>query len=193
MSDLIFGIIWLTFSVLMSIPFFISFGKSGMIGSVFFLVFFFAIFYAVGIYMIYRGAKRVRRDKKTEEFGVQTFGKVIGIQRTGTYVNGNPELKAEIAAYSPYERKVNTYTEVIGFAPAKFRRGEYLRLKVYLDDVNIIASVAERDVPLEQLEEINFAFPTTDNSKDELYIDGVKYVRAPNQNQSNEYKYDSEW
>jgi hypothetical protein len=189
MSDLVFGIIWLTFSILMSIPFYISVGAAGASEMIFMLFLFFSIFYAVGLWILIRGIKRVTKDKATDRMGAVTVGKVLRIGKTGTYVNGNPELKAEIASYDTQTMRIKAYVEVIGFAPAKYRPGQYLRVKVYEDDLNILGEIDENEVSIKDKEIIDRAFPTPEDEK-VVYINGVKYVQEGYNKQ--EYQYPEE-
>lgn len=195
MFELIFGSIWLGFSVLISIPF--LFAMSSTEGMIFFIVPFFGLFYAIGIIMIVIGAKKVAKNNKTEKFGELTFGKILRIFQSGNYVNGNPELKADIGAVNPNTKMLESFSEVIGFAPAKYRVGEYVLLKLYNNDVNIVERANESSIPINVKDLLDSAFPTP-KEKDVKIIDGVKYVKASQFEQSLdepfEHQYDKdEW
>ena len=78
MSDLIFGIVWTSITTLCFIPFFISlFASKSFSGpSALFVFLFFALFYSIGIWMLTRGIKKIKKDKATEKNGIYTYGKV---------------------------------------------------------------------------------------------------------------------
>ena len=198
MSDLIFGIVWTSITTLCFIPFFISlFASKSFSGpSALFVFLFFALFYSIGIWMLTRGIKKIKKDKATEKNGIYTYGKVIRIGRTGTYVNGCPELKAKIATYIPQERRAIDFDEIIGFAPAKYNIGDYLILQYYDGDVNIIEKTMPNNLPIDQKEMIDSLYPTT-NSEDEIIIDGVKYRRVADSTDAspaqNNNSFNSDW
>ena len=66
MFELIFGIIWLTITSMVAIPFLlVGISDSGM--PILFFIVFFGIFYAIGITMLRKGLKSVARNKATDK------------------------------------------------------------------------------------------------------------------------------
>lgn len=138
MSELIFGIVWLILVVPMSISVIII--QPSVIA-------FFSIFYIVGICFVVRGVKRVTADKKTDKNGEICYGRIKNISSTGTSVNGRQELKATICSYIPSLNEEKILDEVIGFDYNKYAIGDYVKLKYYNNDVNIIEKVSNQEVP----------------------------------------------
>ena len=72
---------------------------------------------------------------------------VIGIYKTGAASNGRKEFEAEILAFLPDEYVVRRFREVIGFEPFDFDVYDFVELKYYEGDVNIVQVVSENVIP----------------------------------------------
>ena len=155
MFDLIFGLFWTIFSSLIFFPLLFTDDSEVTLG----LIFFALLFEGVGIWMLTKGIKRVVTDRKTDKYGVTTYGIVTAIRKTGCYINEIPELKAEILAYVPSEGTVKVFNEIIGLAPAKYETGTFVLLNQYENDVNIIESTEECFIPRDIFEKINVQPP----------------------------------
>lgn len=192
MSEILFAIAWLGITTFAFVSFLLTFRNSTHMLSFFPLYIFFFLFFGVGLYVLCRGLKSVFKDKLTEEKGMFTYGRVVRIGRTGTIINGVPELKVQIATYVPYTRSVQLFTEVIGFAPSEYEVGDYLILQWYKDDVNIIQKTLPNNLPIDQREKIEDEFPI--NLPEQIIIDGNKYYKAPDEsNSSTQSNFNSEW
>ncbi len=177
MFELLFGIFWLLITMSVSIPLLFFLPDYTKFPWIIFSIIFFGIFYAIGIIMTVIGLKKVLKNRKTENQGIETFGRIASISRTGMYVNGTPELKASVVTYVPSENIAKTFSEKIGLDPSKYKIGDYLRLKIFKDDINIISKVNDEQVSLREKEIIDKEFPY--NSKaGEVVVDGVKYINA---------------
>ena len=104
--------------------------------------------------MIVAGAKTIIKDKKTDKYGTSTYGLITDISETGSYVNNNPELRATILTYLPFEGITKTFKEIIGFAPPKYDIGTYVLLNQHEDDINIVQSTDKNFIPSDILKEL---------------------------------------
>ena len=161
MFYLIFGGVWTGFTGLLA---FIFLGTDGGItindeyienptfGDLFPLYIFFAIFFAVGIFMLYKGFKIIFNNIKTNKLGTERYAIVIDIRETGSYVNDRPELKAIMYVADDDFNGVNIYEEIIGLKEPEFDIGDFLIVQHYKNDVNIIQSISENIVPFDKAE-----------------------------------------
>lgn len=138
MSELIFGVICLIAVVPMSLPFILAQPS---------MIIFFSIFYIVGICLVVKGAKRVKKDNDTDKKGEICYGRIIDIVPTGVYVNDRQEYKAVVHFYIPSLNKDEILEEVIGFEYYKYNVGDYYKLKYYNKDINFVNKVEISEVP----------------------------------------------
>jgi hypothetical protein len=125
--------------------------------------------------MIVAGIKTVIKDKKTDKYGISTYGLITNISETGSYVNNNPELRADILTYLPYEGTTKTFKEIIGFAPPKYDIGTYVLLNQHEDDVNIVQSTDKNFIPRDILEKLSEHI--IDSAPKTIVIGDYKYIR----------------
>lgn len=160
MSTLIFGIIWTVFTGVMGILIINSSGTmivNGVevsrndTGAMMIPIIFIGVFILIGIILIVVGLKKVLKDIATSKNGIETYGVVIDISETGTRVNGRPELKAVVMVIMEYGH-MERFEEIIGFDYSKYPYGEYLKVKQYKDDINIIDRIDGSLIPYSQLE-----------------------------------------
>ena len=159
MFYLIFGGLWTGFTALMA---FIFLGTDDgiTINDVYIedptfsdlipLYIFFAIFFAVGFFMLYKGLKVVFNNIQTKRLGVERYAIITDIRETGSYVNGRPELKAIMCVADDEYGGVNIYEESIGFKDCEYKIGDFLIVQQYKTDVNIIQSISESTVPFDK-------------------------------------------
>lgn len=138
MSELIFGIVWLAITITTSILCIVV--KPS-------LIIFFSLFYFIGIFLVVKGAKRLIKDKSTEKNGEICYGRIKEISPTGVTVNGNQQLKAKVYFYIPSLNKEEILDEVIGYSYNSYHEGEYVKLKYYNNDINILGKVDKNEVP----------------------------------------------
>ena len=156
MFELIFGIIWLTITSMVAIPFLlIGISDTGM--PILFFIVFFGIFYAIGITMLRKGLKNVARNKATDKNGFKTYGLITNIYGTNQYVNDCEQLKADVIFVTDDNDKINKCSEVIGFDWDKYGIGDYVHIKYFQNDINILGKAYMQSVPegiRQQLEQV---------------------------------------
>ena len=155
MFELVFGLVWLAITSMVAIPFALGgMAEAGM--PILFFIGFFGLFYAIGIWMLVRGLKQTMANYSTSMFGKETYGIVTDIRETGCYVNGRPQLQADVMIVDSQGR-LNRYSEVIGFDWYKYEIGDYLHVKHHKNDINILDEVGVVGVPqdiLARLEQV---------------------------------------
>lgn len=179
MFHLIFGLVWLGFIAFFTIMF-----MSAMIASsapfpiLIFVVLFLSMFWYVGIVMVKSGIKQYKANKNTDLYGEECYGKITAVYETGSYVNDNPEYKADIVVYIPSINDVVTVSEVIGYSKKEYPLGTPVRGKYYNGDINIIERgpiVTMSPFAEEKINEYMKHYGLT--PQDTVVIDGVEYVR----------------
>lgn len=113
------------------------------------LFIFFVIFEIAGLWMIYLGAKKVKRNRDTNKYGKSCYGIVVDVQTTGTYMNGNPEYKAIVDLINPETNEVETLEEVVGYDEDLYPIDSFVLCKYYQGDINFEKKVMDFDVPIE--------------------------------------------
>lgn len=137
---------------------------------------FMGIFWAVGIIMIAVGVRKIIRNAKTEKFGEVCYGRITDIRRTGSAVNGVPELKAVVVVYIESLGTTQEIEEVIGLATKrKYNIGDYIEGKYYNGDINIDSYIPKDVIPLHIQD--TFRNLKIGIGEDEIIVDGVNYVR----------------
>ena len=187
MFELIFGIMWTTITALITFGFYGTTGDVTVNGN---LVshdefsamllpkIFFGIFWVVGIFMLFKGIRKILRDTSTNLKGEECFGKVCNIYNSGAYVNGRPELKADILVYIPSIQETKIVSEIIGFDMYKYRIGSYVKLKYYNGDINFKGIVDVYELPSDAKYQFEKTQPFFDlNEKNTIVVDGIEYVR----------------
>lgn len=186
MFEIIFGIIWLLITGMVTLGFYSGTASTitvngqlvsqeefnAMLGPKLFM----GIFWAVGIIMIIIGLRKIIKNAQTDKFGEICYGRIIDIRRSGAYVNNVPELKAIVTVYIESLGTTEDVEEVIGLATKrKYQVGDYIEGKYYNGDINIDSYVPENVIPLhiqEKLKDLRISA-----NEDEIMVDGVKYVR----------------
>ena len=187
MFELIFGIMWTAITALITFFFYGTTGDISVNGnwgsheefsSMLWPKIFFGIFWAVGIFMLVKGIRKIIRDTSTNLKGEECFGKVCNIYNSGSYVNGKPELKADILVYINSIQETKMLSEVIGFDMYKYRIGSYVKLKYYNDDINLEGIIDVSELPSDAKYQFEKSQTFSDsNSKDTIIVDGIEYVR----------------
>lgn len=186
MFELIFGIFWTALTAILTFGFYGT-GSEVTVNGV--LVsheefsamlapkLFFLLFWAIGLTMLAIGLKKIIRNTATNINGEDCFGKVCNIYNSGTYVNGNPEFKADIVVYISSIQETKIISEVVGFNRNQYPIGSYVLLKYYNGDINVIGKADELIIPSYSKYELEKAQPTEMNIEDTIIVDGVEYVR----------------
>lgn len=186
MFEIIFGVIWLLITGMVTLGFYSGTASTitvngqlvsqeefnTMLGPKIFI----GIFWAVGIIMIIVGLRKIIKNAQTEKFGEVCYGRIIDIMRTGTRVNNVPELKAIVQVYIESEGRLDTIEEVIGLATKReYNIGDFIEGKYYNGDINIDSYIPETVIPLHIQEKLkNIKINSAEN---EIIVDGVKYIR----------------
>ena len=130
MFDLIFGGFWTLFTAFMTFAFYGGFGggtisvngvpvSQAEFNAMLWPKLFFAIFWIVGLSMLFKGLKKLFANVATSSLGEETIGYVADIIDSGCYVNGNPVWNAKIT-FIDNTNKIKTVTESIGMNYDKY-------------------------------------------------------------------------
>ena len=181
MSELGFGIVWTVFMAIFTLVF-VSAGEGLNIS----LALFLALFWAIGIFMIVKGIKKVKTNRNTEKLGEECYGMVNRIYPTGTRVNNRPEWQAEFVVYIPSKDSIEYISEVIGFDRRKYLPRSFVKCKYYNGDINILKKVNEAQLPLNIK---SYFEPYMNNSNstvdDIITVNGIRYKRIDDENNQN--------
>lgn len=191
MFELFFGLFWEAITTFISVTF-LATGGITQEGSLF-LIIFFTVFHAIGIFMLVKGIRKIIRDNKTNKLGEECYGCVIDLHPNGNYVNGSPQLNAKVLIYVKSEAQTKEIEEYAGTGISKYNVGEYIKVKYYNNDINFIGKVTENEIPLDVK---NYIYRETPpivppqaqtpqqqgpivyyESQDIVQVDGVRYKR----------------
>ena len=121
------------------------------------LALFFILLEGIGIFCIANGYAAILKNRKTDKFGSNTYGRILDISSTGNATGGEPELQATVVVYMPKSNSVQLFEEVIGPAPSKYDVGKYVSVKQYSDDINILSVVnKETIIPIDDIWGIDY-------------------------------------
>ncbi len=186
MFEIVFGIIWLLITGMVTLGFYSGTASTitvngqlvsqeefnAMLGPKLFM----GIFWAVGIVMIIVGLRKIIKNAQTEKFGEVCYGRIIDIRRTGARVNNVPELKAIVTVYIESLGTTEEVEEVIGLATKrKYQIGDYIEGKYCNGDINIDSYIPETVIPLHIQDKLKNL--KINAIEDEIMVDGVKYIR----------------
>lgn len=196
MFNLLFGIVWTLFSTMFFVIFFASsFSNTSYNGepginmdmSLIFPLLMMIVFIIIGIVLIVKGAKKVIKDSKTKKYGIPCYGIIQNLQRTGAYVNEQPEYKAILDVINPNTNMVEKIEEIVGFNYNKFPIGSFVICKYYEGDINFEHKIEPSDVPSSYKEilkpvtyksEISYNDIVFSEDREYVTIDGVKYKKV---------------
>lgn len=143
MSDLVFGVVWLVLTLSVSLCFIVI--------TPFAIIVFLPLYY-IGFKKIKEGRMKLQKDEDTEKYGEICYGRIRDVYPTGMIVNGEKEYNVKIYFYIPSLKKEEKAEEVIGFNYYEYNKGEYVKLKYYKDDINIMSKVDKSEVPQKVLD-----------------------------------------
>lgn len=168
---LIFGIVWTLFSALfLIIPILAGEGFD-------LFIIIPLLFIAIGIVIIVISSKKIIRDKKTDKYGEIGYGIIQSVYNSGTYINGVPELKADVLVYLESQNRVETISEIIGMGRPKYQINAVVKLKYYNGDINFIEEVTNYDYLSENIRIFIDNNKTNVDNNDIIEINGAKYKR----------------
>ena len=186
MFELIFGIFWTIITAFVTFVFYGTGSEVTVNGvlvsheefvTMLWPKLFLLLFWVVGLFILAVGLKKIIRNTATHINGEECFGKICNIYNSGTYVNGNPELKADILVYIPSTQETKIISEVVGFNREQYMIGSYVLLKYYNGDINVIGNADELIIPSDSKCELEKAQPLAMNKRDTIIVNGVEYVR----------------
>ena len=111
------------------------------------LFIFFTIFELVGLYLLISGLITIIKDKKTKKHGIECYGIIRDIKKTGTSVNNRPEYKAIVDFVNPETYELETLEEIVGFDYTKYYINSYVLCKYYKGDINLEERIYENNIP----------------------------------------------
>lgn len=204
MFELIFGGFWTLFTAFMTFAFYGGFGggtisvngvpvSQAEFNAMLWPKLFFAIFWIVGLSMLFKGLKKLFANVATSSLGEETIGYVADIIDSGCYVNGNPVWNAKIT-FIDNTNKIKTVTESIGMNYDKYPLGTYVTIKYHKDDINILEEAMEHEAPIRLREYVGERYQdkvienNVTAAEEEVYIDGVRYVKASPRKIENNYE-----
>lgn len=157
-----------------------------------------SVFIFIGGRCFIQGVKEVFANSATAQVGVETFGYVIDFYYCNQRIGGTPLYAASIVVLEP-GGQFKIYNESVGdYRNAEEYINQYVKLKHYKKDVNLLNIVQESDCPREFVQYINDnyiqkswekdkaveEFEIENDFKDDrtdeeefIIIDGVKYIK----------------
>lgn len=195
MFYLIFGILWTVIISVVSFGFYGNTGGTitvngeivsqsefnGMIGP----KLFFGAFFAVGIFFIIKGIRKILEDGRTEAYGEETFAQLIDLFPTGFFINGIPEIKGVFCVYMPLENTTEIINEVVRFDNALiYPIGSFFIVKYFNGDINIQKKISVGEIPNEIKEKLDndiLSKEYLEKNSGVIMIDGVKYKKVEEQ------------
>lgn len=186
MFELTWGIIYIAISIIGSLLFLF------VLDSVSFVHYLFLVpFFIFGVKFLLLGFKKIKIDSTTKRKGYETYGLVIAFAETDMLVNENPILKARVVVDTK-EYGALILSERVGTDP-QFNVGDYVSIRFFNDDMNIIERISEYSVPDDvKTKLLSKATPDIKRQKnmgtkreykdfivqgDYIIVDGVKYKR----------------
>lgn len=106
------------------------------------------LLWIIGIYILNKGLKKIRRDCNTDLWGTICYGRIIKIFKTKSKEDNFSEQKATIAIYSNYSNSFKYIDTEICFSDKLiYKVGDYIKVKYYNDDINIISIIPKNKLP----------------------------------------------
>ena len=147
MSDFLFGFVWTAFFTPIFIEYLISpEEQNGGADKNPFMFIFNCAFELFGLYFLIRGLITIIKDKKTNKRGLECYGIIRNIQRTGEF-NNKLEYKAIVNFINPETNELETLEENIGFNYPQYDIDTYVLCKYYQGNINIEKIIFEKNVP----------------------------------------------
>ena len=181
MFDLVFGAAFIAFSLVFIFAFIgNSVASSGFTVSLSVPIVVIGIFFFIGLMVFIKGVRKIWKNIKTSKNGEEGYAILKDIVPTGSRVNGMPEMKGVFLVYILSLNRTETQEEIIGFNPFKYKVNDYVRVKYYDGDINIIEKISDNQVPSNvkrQLGGINEFSSSSIGGEDIININGHNYKR----------------
>ena len=193
MTELIFGLSWTGFVILILFIFFCGGPDSILtVNGVPMTVrealqepaiyIFFGIFIFIGFAFLSVGFRKVIRNALTKKYGYNTYGKVLDVYFSGMKINHRKIYNADVLVVRE-DGTTECFTERVGTL-RKYRPGAYVKIMQYKNDINILESLEEINIPYSikyrlDTENANDSETTLTDFKEEdtIIINGVTYKR----------------
>jgi len=146
MIELIFGTILSIFFI--GLSFLLNKGDSSSTVNNTLFYWIFSLFLLLGLFLIAKGLLKIIRNFRTSIYGKEYYGIIVNIFPNGVKVNGHPELDAEVLI-SIDNRKILRLRDTIGFDWNKYTLQDYVKVKYYKNDINILHKVEDYTLPPE--------------------------------------------
>lgn len=196
MFELIFGLFWCAFTGLMTFLFYgldtpVTVNGTLVEHEAFVQMLWpkllFGLFWAVGLIVLCIGIYKLVRNARTAMHGEETYGMVVDITPTNVSINNRPVMQAEVAVMT--EGEIRILAESIGTDRYKYDAGDFLHVKCYKNDINILAKVERAEVPYNQLAALeakygsnikqqHYTVPDYTNNDEYITINGQRYRKV---------------
>ena len=135
MFDLIFGLFWLTFSLVFFAlwNFVPADSQSGPAGFANVII---VLFIVIGAVITYKGFKKIIANRKTEKYGEVCYGLITSLRVNGTVINGVSQYDAYLKIFVESKGTFVDVHETIGSKTAQFPVGTYYAVKYFENDIN---------------------------------------------------------
>lgn len=156
MFDLYFGLVWIFMTAIFT---FMMYGNTGVtiivdgsvvsqaeFNAILWPKLFITFFWCIGIFMLFRGIRKLLIDTATNRKGIETYGYVIDFVDSGMIKNGMIMYDARILIIGE-NNTFEEYKEYVGDDFYKYPQGSYVRVKHYKKDITILEPVNEDMVP----------------------------------------------
>ena len=178
-----FGTIWILLMTFFTLLLLVADTEEISFGIIIFL----GLFWLVGIIMLYNGIKKRIADSKTEEFGIDAYGKICKLETVGSS-NGQSYYKARVAVYVPSQNITKIIDEDIGYDSSKFSETSYLKLKYYEGDINFKEEIDEKyisDVVKSKIDEL------IENQEEQDILEEIELAKYYEEVNNSNYKKDN--
>lgn len=137
---------------------------------------FFAIFWIVGFVVLGIGIKKLLANSQTKHFGYETYGIIVDLRYNNTSINGK-RMKDAVVAIITEDQTIETYSETVGFNKKGYYPGEFVKVKHYKKDINILGRAETYEIPHNCIERLQDYRPKGYDEGDIIVIDGKTYQR----------------
>lgn len=132
----VFGVTWLGTLMIFSAMYSILTGES--IFSFFNNFPLTMFFLLIGITILGIGIYKIIKDLIVSINGEECYGRILSINETGTIIDGDPVLMAEILVYIPSLNETKIIMEDIGTDSTLYSIDDAVKVKYYKDDITIL-------------------------------------------------------
>jgi hypothetical protein len=106
---------------------------------------FLGLFWIVGIVMLIIGLRRIIRNTLIATRGEETYGIVMDVRPSNIRIKNRPVWEAEVALLR--DGHLVTLTATVCTVYNQYKPGDFMHLKCYKNDINILGKALRADVP----------------------------------------------